>query len=44
MSLVSSFDIISVILLLLCEVEDEGRWPDLKIFLGISAFAADYEN
>ena len=42
MSFVSSFDIISIVLLLLlCKAEDEGRRPDPKIFLSIPASAAD---
>ena len=40
MSSISSFDIISVAVLL-CEVEDEGRCPDPKIFLCIRASPAD---
>ena len=50
MSSISSFDIISIVLLLLCEAEDEGLWdkaeeekwrrPDSKIFLCILASSA----
>ena len=40
MSSISSFDTISVVLLL-CKAEDEGRCPDPKIFLCIPAYAAD---
>ena len=40
MSFIWSFDIISIVLLL-CEEEDEGRWPDPKISVGILASAAD---
>ena len=36
---ISSFDIISVVLL--CKTEDEGQFPDPKIFLCIPASAAD---
>ena len=39
MSFISSFDINSIVLL--CEVEDEARWPDPKIFLCIPASAPD---
>ena len=35
MTFISSFDIISIVLLLLCKAEDEGRLPDPKIFLCI---------
>ena len=40
MSFISSFDIISIVILL-CEAEDEGRWPDPNIFLCIPASAVD---
>ena len=40
MSFISSFDIISIVILL-CEAEDEGRWPGPNIFLCIPASAVD---
>ena len=39
MSFISSFDIISAVLL--CEAESKRWWPDPKIFLCIPASAAD---
>ena len=39
MSFISSFNVISIALL--CEAESEGQWPDPRIFLCITASAAD---
>ena len=38
---ISSFDIISIVLLLLCEAAEEKRPPDPKLFLCIPASTAD---